>query len=136
MNVAIVDDDELLCRSISRLLRVAGMSPSAFVSAEEFLRARPSGIDCVLLDIRLGAGLSGPELHRRLLRHGDRTPVIYHSASDDPAVETAARRLGCAAFIRKGIGFDSLLSALAHVREGSSLESTKGTREPLAARDG
>ena len=118
MKVAIVDDDESVGRSISRLLLAAGMRPSAFSSAEEFLSARPSGIDCLLLDIRLGAGMSGPELHRRLLDEGDRTPVIYHTASMDPKVEAAARRMGCAAFIRKGVAFELMLSELARVRGG------------------
>ena len=132
MKVAIIDDDESVCRSISRLLLAAGMLPSAFTSAEEFLSARPSGLDCVLLDIRLGAGMSGPELHRRLLDQGDRTPVIYHSATDDPRVQTAARRLGCAAFMRKGVAFKLMLSELARIREVRALESTKRTMEPLA----
>src|SRR5215469_4401199 len=131
MKVAIIDDDESVGRSISRLLLAAGMCPSAFTSAEEFLSARPSGIDCVLLDIRLGAGMSGPELHRQLLDQGDRTPVIYHSATDDPKVKAAAHRLGCAAFIRKGVASKLMLSELARIREDRSLESTKGSMEPL-----
>src|SRR5215469_4238884 len=125
MKVAIVDDDERICRSISRLLRVVGMHPSVFASAEEFLTARPSGIDCLLMDIRLGAGMSGLELHRRLLDQGDGTPVIYLSASDDPNLEAAARRMGCAAFIRKGAPSEAMLNALARVREERSLESTR-----------
>ena len=125
MKVAIVDDDERICRSISRLLRVVGMHPSIFASAEEFLSARPSEIDCLLMDIRLGAGMSGLELHRRLLDQRDGTPVIYLSASDDPNFEAAARRMGCAAFIRKGAPSDLILTALARIREDRSLESTR-----------
>src|SRR5215472_15006066 len=113
MRVAIVDDDEPVCRAISRLLLVAGMSPCAFSSAEQFLSARASEIDCLLLDIRLGAGMSGLELHRCLLDQGDRTPVIYLSASDDPSLEAAARGMGCAAFIRKGDPSEAMLNALA-----------------------
>ena len=70
-----------------------------------------------------GHGLSGLELHRRLLDHGDRTSVIYLSASDDPNVEVAARLLGCADYIQKGAPPKTMLSALARVREGRSLES-------------
>ena len=35
--VAVVDDDESVCRSFSRLLRTAGYQPVHFHSAEEFL---------------------------------------------------------------------------------------------------
>ena len=127
MKVAIVDDDESVSKAISRLLTVAGMSPSAFASAEEFMSSRPSGLDCLLLDVHLGGGMSGPELHRWLLDQGDLTPVIYLSASDDPRAEAAARLLGCVEFIRKGDSPDSILSALARVQDGHSLASTRRT---------
>jgi FixJ family two-component response regulator len=101
MSVAIVDDDESLCRSLSRMLRQAGFRPSAFLSAEEFL-ASPvqSRFGCLLLDVQL-TGMSGPELHRRLLEAGDRTPVIYITAQDDPAAAAEAQRIGCVGFFRK-----------------------------------
>jgi FixJ family two-component response regulator len=128
MKVAIVDDDERVCRAIARLLDVAGMCPCVFASAEEFLSAHPAGIDCILLDIRLGGGISGPELHRRLLDEGDRTPVIYLSASDDPSMEAAGRLLGCAAFVRKGDRPSSILSALARIQEKQTSVSTRADK--------
>jgi FixJ family two-component response regulator len=100
------------------------MSAFVFASAEEFLSARPSGIDCLLLDIRLGGGISGPELHRRLLEQGDRTPVVYLSASDDPSMEAAARLPGCKAFIRKGDPPNSILSALARIQKEHPASTT------------
>jgi FixJ family two-component response regulator len=101
MTVAIIDDDETLCRSVARLLRVAGVDARAFTSAEEFL-ASPSQrrCGCLLLDIQL-TGISGPELHRRMLEAGDHRPVIYITGQDDPAAEAEARRIGCAGFFRK-----------------------------------
>lgn len=117
MNVAIVDDDERVCRATARLLGVTGMASCVFATAEEFLSARPSGIDCLLLDIQLGVGMSGVELHRRLLEQGDRTPVIYLSASDDPSMREAARLLGCAAFIRKCDESSAILTALARIKK-------------------
>jgi FixJ family two-component response regulator len=101
MTVAIIDDDETVCRSVARLLRVAGMNANGFASAEDFL-ACPSqrGFGCLLLDIQL-TGMSGPELHRRMLEAGDRRPVIYITAQDDPRAEAEARGLGCAGFFRK-----------------------------------
>jgi FixJ family two-component response regulator len=35
--VAVVDDDESLCRSLARLLRASGMQAVTFLSAEAFL---------------------------------------------------------------------------------------------------
>ena len=101
MTVAIIDDDESLCRSLGRMLRQAGFRTHAFLSAEEFL-VSPAQIyfDCLLLDVQLG-GMSGHALHRRLLARGDRIPVIYITAQDDGSAEAEARRIGCAAFFRK-----------------------------------
>jgi FixJ family two-component response regulator len=124
MRVAIVDDDASVCRSIMRLLRQVGMSPSAFESAERLLASRPYAFDCLLVDVQLGAGMSGLELHRRLLSLGNQTPVIYLTASDDPPTEAAARLLGCAGFIQKGAPPDLMLKALLRVQEELLLAAT------------
>jgi FixJ family two-component response regulator len=101
MNVAIVDDEQSLCRALARLLRSAGLHPHTFLSAEEFLASPLQGaFGCLLLDVQLGA-MSGPELHKRMLEHGDCTPIVYMTAQDEPEAEAEARRLGCAGFFRK-----------------------------------
>ena len=52
--VAVVDDDESLCRSFSRLLRLAGFEPIAYGSAEAFLEdTKHPRFDCLMLDIQL-----------------------------------------------------------------------------------
>ena len=60
--VAVVDDDENLCRSYGRLLRAADIQPVTYPSAEAFLAdtKRPQ-FDCLVLDIQLG-GMSGIQL--------------------------------------------------------------------------
>jgi len=99
--VAVIDDDESLCRSLGRLVRLAGFHPVVFQSAEGFL-ASPErrSVRCLLLDIQLG-GISGIALHRRLLADGDTTPVIYVTAHDDPAARAEAMKTGCAGFFLK-----------------------------------
>jgi FixJ family two-component response regulator len=115
IRIAIVDDDESLCRSLVRLLRQAGFHPESFHSAEEFLatpgRAR---FECLLVDIQLG-GMSGMELHRRLLADKDRTPVVYITAHDDPAARTAALAQGGAAFFRKTDAGTEIIEVLRRV---------------------
>src|SRR5215469_16398671 len=118
MKVAIVDDDESVCRAVARLLVQAKMSPRVFGSAAEFLASPPQQFGCLLVDVQLGGGMSGVELHRRLRSQGDRTPVIYLTASDDATTEAAARLLGCAAFIHKGDPPDLMLEALRRIQAG------------------
>lgn len=99
--VAVVDDDESICRSFGRLLRAAGIQPVTYDSAESFLAdtKRPQ-FGCLVLDIRLDA-ISGIELAQRLSVAGERAPVIFITAHEDPEARSAAEALGCAAFFRK-----------------------------------
>ena len=99
--VAVVDDDETICRSFGRLLRAAGMQPITYDSAEAFLAdTKHPQFSCLVLDIQLG-GMSGIELARRLAAVGGRTPVVFITAHDDPEARSAAEALGCAAYFRK-----------------------------------
>ena len=99
--VAVVDDDENICRSFGRLLRAAGMQPITYASAESFLAdTKHPQFGCLVLDIQLGA-MSGIELAQRLADAGGRTPIIFITAHDDPEARSAAEALGCAAYFRK-----------------------------------
>ncbi len=99
--VAVVDDDESVCRSFSRLLRAAGFQPVAYLSAEAFLEdgKRPQ-FDCLVLDIQLG-GMSGVELRDRLLAVRDFTPVVFITAHDEPEVREQALAARCCGYFRK-----------------------------------
>ncbi len=99
--VAVVDDDDSVCRSFSRLLRTAGFQPVTYASAESFLQdtKRPR-FDCLVLDIQL-VGMSGLELSQRLAAVNDTTPVVFITAHDAPEVRAQALASGCAGYFRK-----------------------------------
>jgi len=113
--VAVVDDDESVCRSFARLLRAAGMQAITYDSAESFLadRKHPQ-FSCLVLDIQLG-GMSGIELARRLAAVGGRTPIIFITAHDDPDARSAAETLGCAAYFRKTDSGNDVLDSIRKV---------------------
>ncbi len=110
--VAIVDDDESVCRSLGRLLRASDFQPVTYPSAEAFLAdTKHPRFDCLVLDIELG-GISGIELRRRLSAVSDTTPVIFVTAHDDPESREAALAAGCAGFFHKNDSGSDLLEAI------------------------
>ena len=126
--VAVVDDDESLCRSFGRLLRTSGFQPVTYASAEALLQdtKRPR-FDCLVLDIQLG-GMSGLELRRRLAAVKDSTPVVFITAHDDPEVQAQALATGCAGYFRKT---DSGADVVAAIRRAAGLDNSGDTCEPV-----
>jgi FixJ family two-component response regulator len=110
--VAVVDDDENLCRSLARLLRAAGFQPITYASAEAFLAdtKRPQ-FDCLVLDIQL-SGMSGIELAQRIVADGGHTPIIFVTAHDDPEARAEAEAAGCMAYFRKTDSGAEVLEAI------------------------
>jgi len=99
--VAVVDDDQSVCRSFARFLRAAGIQPITYDSAEAFLAdTKHPTFDCMVFDVQLG-GMSGIELGKQLAAGGNQTPVIYITAHDDAETRADAEAVGCAAYFRK-----------------------------------
>jgi FixJ family two-component response regulator len=119
--VAVVEDDPDLRMAMRRVLRAAGFDPSTFVSAEDFLEARPlPSFRCLVLDVRL-PGLSGPELYRRLRRDGAAPPVIFVTAHDTASARQEVRALDPVAFLMKPFRGDELVRAV-----GEALSAGRG----------
>jgi FixJ family two-component response regulator len=110
--VAVVDDDESICRSFGRLLRAAGFQPITYPSAEAFLEdLKHPQFDCLVLDIQL-SGMSGLELRDQLTAAGSVTPVIFITAYDDPDARTEALPSACAGYFRKADSGNLVLDAI------------------------
>ena len=101
LSIAIVDDDESVCRSLGRLLRATGIQSVAYPSAEAFLEdALQAPFDCLVLDVQL-CGISGIELQQQLAASGERTPVIFITGHDAPEAREQALAAGCTGYFRK-----------------------------------
>lgn len=119
--VAVVDDDESLCRSLGRLLRASGLQPITYPSAEAFLadRKRPQ-FDCLVLDVQL-TGMSGIELQRELVAQQSTTPVVFITAHDDVEARAQAQAAGCMAYFRKTDSGQAVLEAIRGVVVAAAL---------------
>jgi len=113
--IAIVDDDESVCRAIKRLVRSLGMTAEVSVSGTEFMdliEALPSfKPDCVVLDMQM-PGMSGLEVQASLRRARRTVPVIFITAHEDRALREQALAMGAAAFLRKPFNDDLFIRAL------------------------
>jgi FixJ family two-component response regulator len=111
--IAIVDDDESVCRALVRLLRTAGMDARGYSSADPFLEgvleAEP---DCALLDVHM-PGFGGLALQERVRRLGSQLPIIFLSAHDTLEVREQALRGGALGFMCKPANEAALLAAIA-----------------------
>lgn len=118
--VAVIDDDDSLCRSLGRLLYAAGIRFVTYSSAEAFLSdSRRPQFDCLLLDIQLG-GMSGIELSRELGAAGSTTPVIFITAFDESDMRERALQSGCAAYLRKTDPAEMVLGAIRAAARGAN----------------
>ena len=113
--VAIVDDDESVCRAMKRLVRSLGMEANAFASGQEFIdliETMPSfQPDCVVLDVQM-PGMNGLEVQERLASSGNRLPVIFITAHDEAGVRDRALAAGAVAFLRKPFNDESFITTL------------------------
>jgi FixJ family two-component response regulator len=115
----VVDDEAPVRTALGRLLRLADYEVAAFASGEELLSAltgrRP---DCVILDVNM-PDFTGFDVEAQLKTAKFLGPVVFITASDDPAYEARARDSG-SALLRKPFSNDSLLRAIR-----SALESRR-----------
>jgi FixJ family two-component response regulator len=113
--IAIVDDDECVCRALKRLIRSLGMAAETYRSGTEFLdliEALPSfHPDCVVLDVQM-PGMHGIKVQAGLRRLRGAIPVIFITAHDDRAARTQALEGGAVAFLLKPFNDALLLRTL------------------------
>jgi FixJ family two-component response regulator len=113
--IAIVDDDESVCRALKRLVRSLGMDGDTFSSGQAFidtLQAMPRlRIDCVVLDVQM-PDLNGLEVQAKLARSGITIPVIFITAHDEIGLREKALGAGALAFLRKPFNDELLIKTL------------------------
>jgi FixJ family two-component response regulator len=110
--ISIVDDDECVRDATNCLVRSLGYNTVSFASAEDFLASeRLHDTDCLITDVQM-PGMSGVELHSRLLADGHRTPVIFITAFPDEAIRDQVLELGACGFLSKPFKEESLVKCL------------------------
>jgi FixJ family two-component response regulator len=111
--VSVVDDDESLRESLPDLVREFGYSVQAFSSAEAFLASEyVDQTRCLILDVSMPPGMSGPDLQRELSRRRRDIPIIFITASTDTTVRTRLLEEGAVECLFKPFSDAALLEAV------------------------
>ena len=113
--IAIVDDDEPVCRSLVRLIRASGIAVESYASGADFIKQIESfpslPVDCVVLDAQM-PGMTGLELQSYLRRTHKDIPVVFITAHEDVAVREQALAAGAIAFLYKPCNDSLIFQAL------------------------
>jgi two-component system response regulator FixJ len=110
--VYIVDDDDAIRRSLTFLLRTAGLASRAYDSALAFLRdCDDLAPGCIVTDVRM-PGMDGLELVRRLKEKQVPHPAIVITGHGDIPLAVEAMKAGAIDFIEKPFKDEVLLAAV------------------------
>lgn len=107
-SVLVIDDDDLLCRTVSKMLARSGHDTVTAVTMDEGLRKALSGaFDVVLLDVRMPDG-SGLDLLPRIQQAASSPEVIIITGFGDPDGAELAIRSGAWDYIQKPFSMDAV----------------------------
>ena len=107
--ISVVEDDRFFRESMRRLMRSLGYSVEAFPTAADFLAStRLAETACLIADVHM-PGMTGLELHRRLIEAGHAIPAILVTAYPDEDVKARALKDGVVCYLRKPVDQEQLL---------------------------
>ena len=121
--ILIVDDDELTCKLMSRILDIYGYTTIAVNSGEEaleFVKNKP--VDIILVDFMMPE-MNGIEFCQRLKNNPLTSSiiVILLTASTDSYLDDATTEAGVDGFIRKPFDVENFVGYIQEVGRGRGL---------------
>ena len=120
--VFVVDDDPAVLKSLSRLLRSAGLAAATFSSPREFLeRHDPDAPGCLVLDVAM-PGLNGLELQQALNARRRELAIVFLTGHGDIPMSVRAMKGGAVDFLTKPVNADDLLNAVRVATEKDRLQ--------------
>jgi FixJ family two-component response regulator len=119
--VFVIDDDDLVRKSIQGMLKSVGLRSEIFATPQEFLRSKHAdGPSCMVLDVRL-PGVSGLDFQRELTDAGIRIPIIFVTGHGDIPMTVKAMNSGAVEFLTKPFRDQDLLDAIYQALERDRL---------------
>ncbi len=110
--ILLVDDEEIVLKSVSALLVGEGHETATFTSVPEALDALDGGgFDLIITDIRM-APVDGMELIRTVHESNPDFPIIVISAYTSEKIKEEGYKLGCSHYLSKPFRVQDVLDAV------------------------
>jgi len=110
--IAVVDDEAPVRTMLQRVLRLGDYQVMTFESGEAFLSSLDQQLPaCAVVDIHM-PNLSGFDVQMRLQALSRDVPVVFITASDDPALDALVHDAHGVALLRKPFRSDELLATV------------------------
>ena len=115
--IVVVDDDEAICRSVSRMLGAEGYRVRAYTTARDYLDDRDEASpSCALVDIRM-PDVDGLTLIRALRGSGSDVPTVFMTATGHIPTVVEAMKEGAIDLLAKPFSAAELAAAVARATE-------------------
>jgi FixJ family two-component response regulator len=112
-HIYLIDDDESMRVSLSRMLRELGYLVENYSSAATFLqKSIPIAPAVILLDMQM-PDMTGLDLQEKLLSLGRKTPIVFVSGQSHPHQIVQGLKKGALDFLFKPFNLEELLKAVA-----------------------
>jgi len=116
-HIYLIDDDESMRVSLSRMLRELGYLVEDYASAKIFVeQSTPVSPAVILLDMQM-PDMTGLDLQDKLLQLGRKTPIIFVSGQSHPHQIVQGLKKGAVDFLFKPFNLEELLKAVADAIE-------------------
>ena len=134
-HIYLIDDDESMRTSLSRMLKDVGYIVEDFSSAVTFLEhSVPVAPAVILLDMQM-PDMTGLDLQEKLVQLGRKTPIVFVSGQSHPHQIVKSLKRGELDFLFKPFNLEDLLKAVADALEFDRRQLKRVSKEVETKKD-
>lgn len=134
-HIYLIDDDESMRTSLSRMLKDVGYIVEDFSSAVTFLEhSLPVAPAVILLDMQM-PDMTGLDLQEKLAQLGRKTPIVFVSGQSHPHQIVKSLKRGAVDFLFKPFNLEDLLKAVADALEFDRRQLKRVSKEVETKKD-
>jgi FixJ family two-component response regulator len=134
-HIYLIDDDESMRTSLSRMLKELGYVVEDFSSAAAYLEhSLPVAPAVILLDMQM-PDMTGLDLQEKLVQLGRKTPIVFVSGQSHPHQIVKSLKRGALDFLFKPFNLEDLLKAVADALEFDRRQLKRISKEVETKKD-